>query len=527
MFEVSCKPRYAERCFSMFSYLFYLVAQVQKSPLTALIKSILLLMLVVVPLSFTHRTPASEDLKALLLSSLTAACATLWLLRGAWHGSWLLPDKGVLSALLCTVLIGALSLSWSSAPHATLAEIWRVCVLALLFLVSCSVSEAGFARSFCLTVSLVAVLLSVYGILQRLGLDPLVWQNVPRGRVHSFCGHPNILASVLVFSIPITLCALEHSATRSQAWLQRTCLFFQAACLFFTVSRAGWLAAIAALVFYFYFRRRHKEMLPITSGLAPLLAGVVAAAVYGPGVDPLMTDPSKAPAISLETRQLIWRGAADMISSQPLLGYGAGSFNSVFPEFRPLNFGEVNPRINVLHAHSELLEQTAETGVAGCVAFLAFLFLTLRMGWRSLQENTAESGWFSGLLSGGAGLIIHGMFDVTLRFALPSALLWMTLGLLARSPTSPVQLSLQRAPALICASLLSVLLALGTLRLTLFPYLSLIEQQHGAMLKERAEWERAADVFARAAQIYPANSDAHYERAVCLVELERYGDALK
>ncbi len=146
-----------------------------------------------------------------------------------------------------------------------------------------------------------------------------------------------------------------------------------------------------------------------------------------------------------------WKTALAMVRSSPVLGIGPGAFGEGYPAFRFNEWG-----LNSLYAHNFLLEISAERGFLGAGAFLAFLGLAARQGFREerrlaravavglggfLLFNTAHIGFsFPGLtwlFFAGAGLLWGGRnrpptpspsTAVRRRWGLAGLLFWGALG---------------------------------------------------------------------------------------------------
>ncbi|MCE5236928.1 O-antigen ligase family protein [bacterium] len=78
-------------------------------------------------------------------------------------------------------------------------------------------------------------------------------------------------------------------------------------------------------------------------------------------------------------RLYTWQGTLHMIQARPWLGFGAGTFEHIFPRFAIAGFTRA--------AHQSFLQLAAETGVPGLLLGLAWGVLVLRRLWQ-----TARSG---------------------------------------------------------------------------------------------------------------------------------------
>jgi len=106
---------------------------------------------------------------------------------------------------------------------------------------------------------LVSLPISLYGILQHYGLDPLPWAAPVETRVASNMGNPIFVAAYLIMVVPLTLARIIESFSAILAdeegaiphMVLATCYVFvlaaQLICIFFTQSRGPWLGLLAGL----------------------------------------------------------------------------------------------------------------------------------------------------------------------------------------------------------------------------------------------------------------------------------------
>ncbi len=202
------------------------------------------------------------------------------------------------------------------------------------------------------------------------------------GRASGFFGNPNSLAALYVLIIPPLL---------SLAWRRGADGVRRVACgyvalalmagLVLTLSRGGWLALAIALVCWPWFvgEWRWKRR-------ALASAGVLAAVVLG-ALTVWATLPSARARIERlagdhgeKSRVILWQASLKMTAGSPLLGVGAGSFNTVFEKHRPEGFLN-NPQ----WAHNDFLNILSDYGIVG----FALLFGGIgAIAWRSRRRGS-------------------------------------------------------------------------------------------------------------------------------------------
>ncbi|GAB3097065.1 O-antigen ligase family protein [Aestuariicella hydrocarbonica] len=87
-------------------------------------------------------------------------------------------------------------------------------------------------------------------------------------------------------------------------------------------------------------------------------------------------------AFTKETRDEVNRDTWTMIKQQPLLGSGAGSYYTAFPQYRQQDIP-----IYYDHAHNDYFEFLAEHGVLGCLPLLTLIILTLMTAAQTMRQR--------------------------------------------------------------------------------------------------------------------------------------------
>ena len=132
-----------------------------------------------------------------------------------------------------------------------------------------------------------------------------------------------------------------------------------------------------------------------------------------------------------QVRLVIWRGALSMFLAKPIFGWGLGTFQINFPQFRASDYSRKGVSHNTLHAHSEYLEAAAELGVIGLGAFLtiiAFYFMRIYKALKRFEEEKPKLliiGFGCGVLAN----LVHNLVSVNLRWTEPAVTFWFAFGL--------------------------------------------------------------------------------------------------
>ncbi len=134
-----------------------------------------------------------------------------------------------------------------------------------------------------------------------------------------------------------------------------------------------------------------------------------------------------------ENRLSMLEDSLRMIARRPLLGWGFGSFAVVYPSFRSFYTD-----LNVNAAHDDFVELTVETGLAGLVLVIVFVFLLYRCGMSNAHHwrRQPHSGIALGALVGCTSLIVHSFSDFNLQVPANAAMFFVLAAIAGASTRS-------------------------------------------------------------------------------------------
>jgi putative inorganic carbon (HCO3(-)) transporter len=415
---------------------------------------------------------------------------------GQWRqGSWLLQWADPLGALLLSLILvlnpfvsttltgvllvaaagywGLLTLSENGKPNVTPIHLlvllyWGIATVAMAF---SPVKQAAFSGWVNLTLYLlmfslgarvlrsprlthwivtlfllVALVVSVYGVRQQLfGAKQLATWNDPTSqmaqdtRVYSYLGNPNLLAGYLLPAIALSLAAVFVWRRWLPKALAVVMVMVNAACLYFTDSRGGWIGMSALsltflLLLYYGYRSTlspfwRRWLLPIVLGsLGSLaIAGLI------------LVEPLRLRVLSIfagrgdssnNFRMNVWSAVFEMIRDRPLIGIGPGhdAFNKIYPLY-------MRPRFSALSAYSIYLETVVEMGFIGLGCFLWLLVAAIAQGVGQIarlgEERNAQGFWLIAAIAAMAGMLAHGCVDTVWYRPEIHTLWWLVVALIA------------------------------------------------------------------------------------------------
>ncbi|MBI4423957.1 MAG: O-antigen ligase family protein [Elusimicrobia bacterium] len=246
---------------------------------------------------------------------------------------------------------------------------WAPCLLAFH---AAAAAGTGFAARLARALAAGSIPVSLYALVQLLGLDPVLDPAaLPVGRVVSSAGSAVVLGAYLAAVCPAA--AYAALARDSRPW-GAPALALALAALAASGSRSGWLAALAGLGAY-AFASRGREVL--RGRWAAALAFAAAACLAG-----TLAVSARRGRSDLE-RVEIWKAAVVLWRERPFIGQGAGGFDIGFRRRRSYEFAFLNNgRATQADAHNDWLQVLCGLGLAGA---LAYAWLHWR-AWRTLLD---------------------------------------------------------------------------------------------------------------------------------------------
>lgn len=353
----------------------------------------------------------------------------------------------------------------------------------LLFFVTLQLVDGARAvRGIARVLALTSVPVSLYGLMQFAGVDPVPWENLDyAGRAFATYGNPEPLGGFLMFSLPVAaVLALSEEDERTRAgWWAVAGLSL--ACLVATFTRAAWVGAIAAvaLLAFAAWRARPPVVKRVDGVMAAIVAGALAvvgvvSARSGDAVANVLTRLSELVDFSGGsglTRLDLWGSALDAARQRPVLGFGPDTFDLFFPTVRSARyFVHAHSFSRADNAHGQPLQLASTIGVPGALlygaAILVALFVFVRFA-RGLKRPWPGAALLTaGFAAGAVGYTVFLL--ASMSTAGTTFLLWIALAVIVAPAASVRELtptSWHRPAARVTAVVAAVLVVLAVLPL--------------------------------------------------------------
>ncbi|NLO73094.1 MAG: tetratricopeptide repeat protein [candidate division WS1 bacterium] len=391
-------------------------------------------------LLFHWITPGALGIKTIFFNLVMLLVFALWVLECVHEGRVVLKRSPLDLPLAAFLLWNLLSVLWTQYQYASLNQFGKYATYSFLYLMVIShFRHPRHLTALVVTIFSSMLLTCAYGVMQFLGYDWFTWfpQDV---RLLASLGNATFYAAHLLIMLPlaVNLYLLRRGSWRTFIWGAIVALMYF--CLLATYTRAAWLAGLGMMLLNLALLARYTDWLKPPRRAATVSALVLIVALTGATVLVATTGHYKlgdrfASSFQMDMsnvqRKMVWSAALKIFQSHPLLGTGAGTYfhhvaGHLDPEF--YNTGEAGW---VDHAHNELLEQAADTGIVGVGLALwlvvTFVIVTLRLVRRAPVQTFRYMA--AGLLAGGLAFLGQNMAGVSIRYTTGAVYFWLVLGM--------------------------------------------------------------------------------------------------
>jgi O-antigen ligase len=200
-----------------------------------------------------------------------------------------------------------------------------------------------------------------------------------------------------------------------------------AATIFFSGSRGGMIAFIFQAVLFGAVAFGRKRSPRIALGSMLVCASILALLFFFDRGQALSRLGDLGPGIRLD----ITKDSLRMFSYRPLLGWGLGTFPTIYPRFRSFY---TNLFIN--EAHNDYAQLLVEMGLLGFGLMIWFLVRLYQHGLPTSRrwEFQWDSAVSLAALLGCTGILVHSFVDFNLQITANAALFYALCGLAASKP---------------------------------------------------------------------------------------------
>lgn len=333
------------------------------------------------------------------------------------------------------LVIAQLALRTSSYAYATRYEALQYCSYGIvLFIAAECIREETDRKIFALAMIGFATLYAFFALAQSLTSEgKFFWVYTPRfhGAIYgSYVNHDHY-AGLMEMLVPFPLVvSMGHRLRGGKRALAAFSAIVMAGTIFLSGSRGGMLSfgvEIAVFVALTLMQRRNSR---VALGLIAVCIFVLAFLLFVGKGQVLGRLGDLGPGIR-------WNMSKDcirMFTHRPLLGWGLGTFPTVYPAYRSFY-----TNLFVNEAHNDYAQLLVETGLLG---FAVMLWFVMRLYQRGLPTSDRWELRWDGAVSlaallGCTGILFHSLVDFNLQIPANAALFYVLCGL-AASPLAKV-----------------------------------------------------------------------------------------
>lgn len=405
---------------------------------------------------------------------------------GAW--SWHLLTKGgrvrrtkidylILALLAWILLTSVLSIQ---PPTAFFGKYRRfegfvsfVNYAAIFFMVTQFADRASRIRSLARTLFIGGTLVSLYGVMQYIGIDPVKWGNLPfeANRAFSTYGNPDLLGGYIVFPLAISFAlALSESNLKWRVayWLG---FLITVWCWIVAFTRGAWIGGVIAIGILVAVAVLHRIKLSMVDysfagAIVAVATGLVIVSLNA--TSKVMNVVARVASIfdfgdsSAASRFKIWEAAIDAIKDRPVFGFGADTFRLIFPRYKTIEYVQQVGYLSVAdNVHNYPLQIASALGIPG---FLLLYGVFGAAAWFSAplvfrKHDGAERLVLAGFWAAAAGYLGHLMFGISVTGS--SFLLWVAMAVVLSPLARNVEIEAPRWGVPVAAVCLVLVAALS------------------------------------------------------------------
>ncbi|HSV82258.1 MAG TPA: O-antigen ligase family protein [Ramlibacter sp.] len=411
-----------------------------------------LMMLLAPALGVPSELMLQDTLKSIVVAGCALTAALLFFLQLRtrteplrWHGILWLP--------LLLAAYALVSMAWS---HRYLAgvEAVRWFLFALIAWLALNTFTRERLRWLAWGVHLGALVAALWAVLQFW----FAFDLFPQGpNPASTFINRNFFAEFVVCTLPFGALLLAQSRSAARIVALAASLGLVVTAILMTGTRAAlialWLQLLLVLPLVAWRCRAQLALAAAPARLRLLAVGVLVGTVLAlgllPSANPKIVEEARgATALarglnrtqsigpqdySLGVRMVMWRATLTAIEARPLLGLGAGAWESEIPRYQ----AEGSQLETDYYVHNEFLQLVAEYGLVGWLFLLLLAAWLLQAGWRSWRAATPEARqdqpWRAVLLASLLALMVVSNIGFPWRMATTGALFALCLGGLAAS----------------------------------------------------------------------------------------------
>ncbi|MFB0527719.1 MAG: tetratricopeptide repeat protein [bacterium] len=463
------------------------------------------------------------------------------------EGRYKLVKSGLNYPIIAYIIACSISLFSSVDIYISVRSLFSVVVLAGLYSLASNVIKDGKQiKRIMFPLIFVSGFISTYGIAQYFGIDLLNLKVVGSGYISGPFENRNVLASFLVFTMPVSAGFLFEKIGKKLKITVGLIAIITLIALIYTRTRGAWVGLMGAMVFFaggkLMAEQGMKKIIKslfskkslIIVSLLVICLGLLIRYDYrkrGSFTKKFLSIADlKDPAT--RHRFVMWRTGIDIIKEHPLSGTGIGTFENIHPKYqskylRTRKYGRFEGLSKFIH--NDYLEITANTGLLGLGTFL---WLIVTLYWTGLKrlKQISKSKYSPNLLiiilSSLTAVLIHSFFHYSFYLPATSMLFWLWLGLLNTNGNKLQDTEENIRPSIIRQSAVVIITVLLLIWVTK-PFVASFHFDRASYYHMSGRYDKAIAGYKKSIKLSPGDEKAHDNLGNVYRDIGLYQEALK
>jgi len=391
---------------------------------------------------------AVDEWSTFTFEAAAALLFLVWAGKQTFSGRFKVADNPLYLPAFCffALLIAQLAFRISAYPYVTKYELLQYVAYGMVLLIATESVQGENARErFGMALIVFGVAYAFYALAQELtSSGKFFWFYTPRfhGSIYgSYVNHDHY-AGLMEMLVPFPLViAMGRMVRGAKRVLVGFCAVLMASTIVLSGSRGGMLSfafEVLAFIAIALYQKRNIKIALGTFGICLSVLGFLLFLGKGQVL-------GRLGELGPDMRFKITRDCLKMFLHKPLLGWGLGTFPTIYPAFRSFY-----TNLFVNEAHNDYAQLLVETGVIGFGLMLWFVFRLYRNGFPTSRrwEFKWDAAVSLAALLGCTGLLLHSLVDFNLHVPANAALFYVLCALAG----SGAKLSSKRGPAQISQS---------------------------------------------------------------------------
>ena len=522
--------------------------KVSEKNIAKIIRAIILTLVIGTPLlyaRFIYNPWFISIMKITFIQVLVIIAASLYLLT---EGRYKLVKSGLNYPVIAFIIACTISLLSSIDIYISLYSLFSIILLAGLYvLVPNVVRERKQIRKIMVSLIFVSGFISIYSIVQYFGVDLLNLKVVRSGSISGPFENRNVLASFLVFTMPVSAGFLFEKISKKLKIMIGLIGIITLIALIYTRTRGAWVGFMGAMAFFVsaklmaeggikkIFKRLFSKKSLVIIFLMVICLGLLIRYDYNRKRHSftkkfLSIADLKNPAT--RHRFVMWRTGIDIVKEHLLLGTGMGTFKKIHPKYQSKYLKtEKYGRFKGLSrfVHNDYLEITANTGILGLGTFLwliATLYWTGLKRLKQIDQSKYSPNLLIIILSSLTAVLIHSFFHYSFYLPATSMLFWLWLGLLNTGGPKLEKAKRNIRPSIIRQSV-TVLITILLLVWVTKPFIASLYFDRATYYIRSSDYDKAIPMYKKSIEFNYRDEKAHNNLGNVYRNIGLYGEARK